>query len=79
MTYEMDGTKRTQNRFDPAVRAMAKKTMKGHAGRLRHAVRYSCECGWESDVYWGSGMTGQAAYEFQMHKVSCLIDGDLVT
>lgn len=57
-------------------RAIARKTLKGHVGKAHHAVRYSCECGWESMTYWGSGMTGQAAGEFVRHKMQCLESGE---
>jgi hypothetical protein len=50
----------------------AKKTLKGHKGRLRIAFYYVCECGWTGAQALGKGARSAAAYDFQTHKLRCV-------
>jgi hypothetical protein len=52
----------------------AKKTLKGHTGRLRIAFYYKCECGWTGAQALGPGARSAASYDFYCHKVHCLTE-----
>jgi hypothetical protein len=60
-------------RYSPEARRLAERPVTGHKGRPHFGFRYSCECGWESGIYWGKGARGQAAHELYYHKLACVV------